>query len=163
MLDGAPSDGPGPDLPDVAPSDGSVPGVADAAIEDAELDVEDVEVAACVDGEERECPDVGCPDGLQRCEDGVWGACEGVDEVCDAEDNDCDGRVDEDFEGLDGPCLAGRGACVVFGAIVCDEEGDGVRCDAVASDPVPESCNGEDDDCDGETDEPDRGGPLRRA
>ena len=71
-----------------------------------------------------------------------------VPEVCDGEDNDCDGTTDEDAQ--DGaPCEAGGvGACGA-GVGVCR---DG-RFACVASTPQAETCNGVDDDCDGQTDE----------
>ena len=74
-----------------------------------------------------------------------------VDETCNDIDDDCDGQTDEDT-GRGEPCESGIGACARRGAMVCDDEG-GVECDAVPGEPDDESCNGFDDDCDGEVDE----------
>ena len=88
------------------------------------------------------------------------------DEVsCDALDNDCDGSTDEGLVTAVG--LALGDACVGVGGVCEGEEGE-VVCDphpaegepaqAVCSAQLlagPEMCNGEDDDCDGSTDEPD--------
>ncbi|MBN1771550.1 MAG: hypothetical protein JXB32_09830, partial [Deltaproteobacteria bacterium] len=92
-----------------------------------------------------------CRQGYERCDRGVWSECEGgripAPEVCDNLDNDCDTETDEDVTrscGItEGRCLAGTETCTagVFGA-----------CEG-AVEPISESCNGVDDDCDGETDE----------
>ncbi|MBT9560903.1 MAG: VWA domain-containing protein [Myxococcales bacterium] len=74
-----------------------------------------------------------------------------VREICDAKDNDCDGTIDEGFElvgqrcdGNSDGCKNGTWACASSGELAC--QGD-----------VPangtETCNGVDDNCDGQTDE----------
>ena len=91
-------------------------------------------------------PDVGiCHPGIRVCPAvGLWGDC--LDEVvpedddpCDGLNNDCDGEVDEDFvpEDCSTDCGTGSTECV-DGVIECSS-------DAV---PIPEACNGIDDDCD---------------
>ncbi len=78
-----------------------------------------------------------------------------ADEVCgDDTDNDCDGIVDEDCMGAcdagesrecsrdEGACTLGVQECVDGSWSTCSGQG-----------PVSETCNGEDDDCDGEIDE----------
>jgi len=99
-----------------------------------------------------------CRPGERECRGGVYTACigevlpgtEGADNVgrlCNGEDDDCDGMTDE-FDapdcdtGMDGVCATGRLTCAGgAGACVAQQE------------PTAEACNGEDDDCDGETDE----------
>jgi len=75
-----------------------------------------------------------------------------VPELCNGADDDCDGQTDEGFEGAgsacDGPdadqCPGGTWGCAADGAsLVC--QGDDTN--------QTELCNGEDDDCDGLTDE----------
>ncbi len=83
---------------------------------------------------------------------------DGQPEFCDARDNDCDGWLDRlpggapvvepapcDTE-LPGACARGTWVCSGIGEVVCRP----------TAGPMPEVCNGLDDDCDGETDE-DRG------
>ena len=73
-------------------------------------------------------------------------------ERCNGQDDDCDGQVDEDFPQVGRPCTAGAGFCVSLGTWICTAEGD-VRCDAVRGLGRTELCDGQDDDCDGATDE----------
>ena len=87
-------------------------------------------VPICIEGEPNEC------DSLQGS----------VEEICDTKDNDCDGNTDEGF----GETICGKGECehtienCITGIIqTCDDmEGS-----------LPETCDGLDNDCDGETDE----------
>ncbi len=83
--------------------------------------------------------DVPAPPSPERCGTGL--------------DEDCDGAVDEGFD--DGnACVAGVGACLQRGRMVCNEAGNGTECDAVPTAPGLELCgDATDNDCDGETDE----------
>jgi hypothetical protein len=73
-------------------------------------------------------------------------------ELCDGKDNDCDGASDEDF-GLGQPCLKGVGECVKAGLTVCSANGLASTCSAVPAPPAPESCDGKDNDCNGQVDD----------
>ncbi len=80
-------------------------------------------------------------------------------ESCDGVDNDCDGSTDEGPEGqaLTRPCddgtavAPGVGACRL-GVNVCTDGSYSAVCEGTVG-PLPETCNGVDDDCDGATDE----------
>ena len=147
-------------------------------------DAEGIEPAPCVQQDGVCAGAMATPD---LCVGGAWEPCGdatlaahagadfeagGVETKCDGLDNDCDGNVDEDFSVtlLDGsttvtvvgqPC--GLGVCA-GGTTVCNEAGDGIVCDSENGDGAAmatETCNGHDDDCDGQTDEePDAGDPL---
>ncbi|MCC6624365.1 MAG: putative metal-binding motif-containing protein [Deltaproteobacteria bacterium] len=70
---------------------------------------------------------------------------------CDGRDNDCDGATDEDFPTLGAACDGDDADQCKRGTNVCKADGLGVVCQGdIAS---VESCNGQDDDCDGQTDE----------
>jgi len=114
----------------------------------------------CVEGETISCSsDEGeCTAGVQYCENGEFGSCTGVEpssDICDELDNDCDGDVDEDCLcvqdeirdcGSDlGVCNAGTQVCVDGRWSICYGASYAASGD--------ETCNGKDDDCDGEIDE----------
>ncbi|MFT7622284.1 MAG: subtilase family serine protease [Myxococcota bacterium] len=91
-----------------------------------------------------------CANGTLQCaEDGGVACDESGDaepELCDGADNDCDGAVDEDFLELGEACDP-DGSCA-DGVWTCSDDG-GIWC----APGTAETCNGVDDDCDGETDE----------
>ena len=92
-----------------------------------------------------------CVNGVivDACQPGAPGA-----ELCGSgADEDCDGLTDEGFDDGDA-CSVGVGACRSNGVFECDADGLGTTCNAVAGAPGAELCgNGEDDDCNGITDE----------
>ena len=73
-------------------------------------------------------------------------------EACDGLDDDCDGAVDEDFD-VGRRCEIGVGSCARDGVRVCGQDLTGAVCLGTPGQPLPEVCNGRDDDCDGEVDE----------
>ena len=109
----------------------------------------------------------------QECVNGIWstvcpaGAYEqnsvdyqpGAETSCDDLDNDCDGKTDEDFSFIqaDGSAVVGAGSPCGVGACgggiaVCTVDGVGILCSDVAG-GGDEVCDGQDNDCDGDTDE----------
>ena len=116
----------------------------------------DREACECQAGTTEPCgTDEGaCIAGQRRCINGTWGECEGfvgaTMEICDGEDNDCDGRTDETYldpggscdTSLEGICARGKRQCV-NGEVSC------VQLSAAS----PETCDAQDNDCDGDVDE----------
>ncbi|MFA5762982.1 MAG: MopE-related protein, partial [Bacilli bacterium] len=107
------------------------------------------------------CEDTSCPDGLNEglCQVGTqvcnptgpgWAACVGnIDpavEICDGFDNDCAGLVDE---GL-GTTTCGLGVCA---HTVNNCEGGAAQTCNPFQGKTTETCDGLDNDCDGDTDE----------
>jgi hypothetical protein len=120
-------------------------------------------LCACKPGETQPCPDVGqCSGGQRRCVDGAFGACEWTvgpsAETCDGKDNDCNGQPDD---GIVAPgCVKQAGVCK-GSTKSCGGAGGWAECGAAdylahdaAYQPDESSCDGKDNDCDGQTDEP---------
>lgn len=97
-----------------------------------------------------------CKEGKQTCSNGKWGACVGEQvpqvETCNKLDDDCDGLLDDNlskdcYTGT--PGTEGKGICVK-GKQTCSNGQWG----ACVGQQIPqtETCNGKDDDCDGQVD-----------
>ncbi len=80
-------------------------------------------------------------------------------EICDGKDNDCNGATDELFPDKGNTCTGGVGECARTGSRQCAGDGRSTTCSATPGTPVPEICDGKDNDCNGQTDElfPDKG------
>jgi hypothetical protein len=110
------------------------------------------------DGGQRTCftdNDIGSCQGVAECDPtSGWSACsapEATLEECNGQDDDCDGVWDDDLEGVGGPCtnaVEGVGECV--GVRYCLGQ-NGWLCQGPT--PALETCNAQDDDCDGSADE----------
>ena len=72
----------------------------------------------------------------------------GGEEVCDGQDNDCDGQVDEDL--AQAPCNVTNEYGTCKGTAACV---DGAPGPCSAKTPAAETCNGLDDNCNGQADE----------
>ena len=74
------------------------------------------------------------------------------DPSCDGIDDDCDGSTDEDYTSLETIC--GQGLCASVGALSCQDGQEVDSCQALTPDPeIGDLCDGQDNDCDGLTDE----------
>jgi hypothetical protein len=97
-----------------------------------------------------------CKTGIATCSAGKWGTCQGAStpqtESCDGKDNDCDGQVDETFSNLNKTCTNGVGSCNATGKYICKSDGKGTSCNAKPGAPQAETCDGKDNDCDGQID-----------
>jgi len=112
--------------------------------------------------------DEPCNEGLGACAasgkqvcsaDGRHLECSGkagqaVSELCNGVDDDCNGVVDDWWAArLGDSCAVGKGACRRVGVNICDPGGQDIACSVKPGKAVAETCNGFDDDCDGDTDE----------
>lgn len=104
-----------------------------------------------------------CKSGMQTCSNSSWGECKNEVvpqlEKCDGKDNDCDGQTDESCgctNGTSRSCYDGPGGTKNVGACSSGMEtcsgGTWGSCQGQVK-PTSESCDGNDNDCDGQTDE----------
>jgi hypothetical protein len=95
--------------------------------------------------------------GMLACVDGatsdscVAGAPAVDDASCDGVDDDCSGETDEDYVATATAC--GVGACAAAGLLTCTGGETQDTCAAGSPAVTDTSCDGVDDDCNGETDE----------
>ncbi|MFT7623033.1 MAG: hypothetical protein ACI9WU_002210, partial [Myxococcota bacterium] len=97
-----------------------------------------------------------CP-GVMDCAAGIDALqCVGptpTEDLCDYADNDCDDEIDEDYPSLYVSCSVGAGICQRFGFEECTADALATECNVTAGEEGVETCNGLDDDCDGQVDE----------
>jgi len=75
-------------------------------------------------------------------------------ELCgDNIDNDCDNQTDEGFDALGQSCTDGVGDCMATGRFVCSTDRRQLACNATASNPTTEVCDGRDNNCNNQVDE----------
>jgi hypothetical protein len=92
-----------------------------------------------------------CAGGLEQdCDDENQAAFPGNPEVCDGADNDCNGLADEGDPQGGAYCITASPGVCADGTLRC--VGGAVTCHADRG-PGPELCNGDDDNCNGTTDE----------
>jgi hypothetical protein len=131
-------------LQECNPFDGLQPEVCDGVDNDCDNKVdEELGTTTCGLGE--------CHNTIDNCANGVIKVCNpfaggSKSEVCDGKDNDCDGPIDEDL----GTTTCGLGECehTVDNCIGAQVQ----VCDPLAGKKV-ETCDGLDNDCDGDEDE----------
>lgn len=119
-----------------------------------------------------------CRAGTQSCILGNWGPCENQIlpqlELCNGQDDNCNKQIDEDNacsacgSGSSRPCYIGpidtrgRGRCR-DGQEICQNSKWSGQCIGAIT-PQPETCNNQDDDCDGHIDnQPNSRDPLQRS
>lgn len=106
-----------------------------------------------------------CETGTETCQNGQWVNCTArkpTPELCNGKDDNCDGQIDENWGNKGQTCTVGLGICQRTGTWVCNANGSGVECSVKPGPSQAETCNGLDDNCDGQIDEnwPNKGQPC---
>jgi hypothetical protein len=132
---------------------GSDDPTCDGIDDDCDGDIDDDYVAPTTSCGEGACATTGtltCANGstVDTC---MAGSSADDDSTCDGVDDDCDGSIDEDYTPSATAC--GVGACVSSGSLVCSGGTVVNTCAPGAPSANDSTCNGIDDDCDGNVDE----------
>ncbi len=115
---------------------------------------EDFPVGQACDGADQD----QCPTGTWTCKsDGTAAECvneppSDQSELCNDKDDDCDGETDEGFQ-LGEACDGDDSDACKNGVFQCAPNGKSNQCGKETVESITEICNGDDDDCDGSTDE----------
>ena len=106
---------------------------------------------SCVVGQSQACTTSCQSTGVQICDaTGLWGVCQPPAEECNQKDDNCNGQIDEN---ACNQCTAGAvetcvSPCSTVGTRTCGQTGQWSACM-----PPEETCNGLDDNCNGQIDE----------
>ena len=76
-----------------------------------------------------------------------------IPELCNGIDDNCNGATDETFPEKGTPCDSDDADLCAFGLWTCGATGESTVCLSEVLSDIGEVCNGQDDDCDGSTDE----------
>ncbi|MCA9537425.1 MAG: PPC domain-containing protein [Myxococcales bacterium] len=131
-----------------APGDGEVAERPDAAVDTD--GAPNPPPGDCTGTERRLCTE-SC--GVSTCTNGTFGPCQPAAERCNGHDDNCDGQADETYNGLGIGCTVQMNGCSAPGTRACTPDGSGTYCAAEPVAPMPEVCDGADNDCDGTNDE----------
>ena len=113
----------------------------------------------CYSGPEGSSGRGHCAPGTRECDvAGQWGVCQGevlpsARELCNDIDDDCNGVVDDGFQRAGTQCWLGEGECKSKGVHRCSADGSRSECDAAIIKPQAETCDGKDNNCNGQIDE----------
>jgi hypothetical protein len=158
--DASEGDAPAADSTDAPPVDAAPDAAPDACVAVAEVcngadddcdgDVDNgLALGVACDGDDTDA----CIEGMTVCGTAGDVICSDVTsstvEVCNNMDDDCRNGADDTFD-VGTPCTTGLGACERTGTRVCNAQGNGTTCNAVAGPTSAELCgNNIDEDCNG--------------